>query len=77
MNVWKNLGAAVKFCFLLGKNAAETVVMLKTAYKDSAMAVSYTHLDVYKRQQLYNQYSCFVKCSLCYLELFANANCLW
>lgn len=27
----------MKFCFLLGKNAAETVVMLKTAYKDSAM----------------------------------------
>ena len=30
--------AAVKFCSLLGKNAAETVLMLKTAYKD----------DVYK-----------------------------
>ncbi|XP_054282527.1 protein GVQW3-like [Macrosteles quadrilineatus] len=29
--------AAVKFCFLLGKNAAETVEMLKTAYKDDAM----------------------------------------
>lgn len=29
--------AAVKFCFLLGKNAAETVLMLKTAYKDDAM----------------------------------------
>lgn len=28
--------AAVKFCFLLGKNAAETVLMLKTAYKDDA-----------------------------------------
>lgn len=26
--------AAVKFCFLLGKNAAETVDMLNTAYKD-------------------------------------------
>ncbi|KAJ8936758.1 hypothetical protein NQ318_023195 [Aromia moschata] len=29
-------GAAVKLCFLLGKNAAETVLMLKTAYKDDA-----------------------------------------
>ena len=29
--------AAVKFCFLLGKNAAETVVLLKAAYKDGAM----------------------------------------
>ncbi|KAJ8956874.1 hypothetical protein NQ318_014290 [Aromia moschata] len=28
---------AVKFCFRLGKNAAETVLMLKTAYKDDAM----------------------------------------
>uniref|UniRef100_T1HFL5 HTH_48 domain-containing protein n=1 Tax=Rhodnius prolixus TaxID=13249 RepID=T1HFL5_RHOPR len=29
--------AALKFCFLLGKNAAESVLMLKTAYKDDAM----------------------------------------
>ncbi|KAJ8948323.1 hypothetical protein NQ318_019307 [Aromia moschata] len=29
--------AAVKFCFLLGKNAAETVLMLETAHKDDAM----------------------------------------
>ncbi|KAJ8956723.1 hypothetical protein NQ318_014078 [Aromia moschata] len=29
--------AAVKFCFLLDKNADETVLMLKTAYKDDAM----------------------------------------
>lgn len=29
--------AAVKFCFLLGKNGAETVLMLKTAYQDDAM----------------------------------------
>ena len=29
--------ATITFCFLLGKNAAETVVMLKTAYKDDAM----------------------------------------
>ncbi|KAJ8950613.1 hypothetical protein NQ318_010812 [Aromia moschata] len=29
--------AAVKCCVLLGKDAAETVIMLKTAYKDDAM----------------------------------------
>ena len=29
--------ASVKFCFLLGKNAAETVLMLKSAYKEEAM----------------------------------------
>uniref|UniRef100_T1I4S6 HTH_48 domain-containing protein n=1 Tax=Rhodnius prolixus TaxID=13249 RepID=T1I4S6_RHOPR len=29
--------AALKFCFLLGKNTAESVLMLKTAYKDDAM----------------------------------------
>jgi len=29
--------AAVKFCILLGKNAAETVLMLNAAYKDDAM----------------------------------------
>ena len=30
--------AAVKFCFLLGKSAAETIVMLKTAYVDAALS---------------------------------------
>ena len=30
--------AAVKFCFLLGKSAAETIVMLKTAYGDAALS---------------------------------------
>jgi hypothetical protein len=30
--------AAVKFCFLLGKTAAETVVMQQTAYKEAAMS---------------------------------------
>ena len=30
--------AAVKFCFLLGKSATETVVVLKTAYGDSALS---------------------------------------
>lgn len=29
--------AVVQSCFLLGKNAAETVVMLKTAYRDDAL----------------------------------------
>jgi transposase len=28
---------AVKFCFLLGKTAGETVVMLETAYKEAAL----------------------------------------
>jgi hypothetical protein len=30
--------AAVKLCFLLGKTAAETVVMLQTAHKEAAMS---------------------------------------
>ena len=30
--------AAVKFCFLLGKSAAETIGMLKTAYGDAALS---------------------------------------
>lgn len=30
--------AAVKFCFLLGKTPAETLVMLKTAYGDNALS---------------------------------------
>ena len=30
--------AAVKFSFLLGKSAAETIVMLKTAYGDAALS---------------------------------------
>ena len=29
--------AAVKFCFLLGKTAGETVIMLETAYKEAAL----------------------------------------
>lgn len=29
--------AAVKFCFLLGKNAVETVVMMQTVYKEHAL----------------------------------------
>lgn len=30
--------AAVKFCFLLGKSAAEAVLMIKTAYKEDALS---------------------------------------
>ena len=30
--------ASVKFCFLLGKSAAETVAILQAAYKDAAMS---------------------------------------
>lgn len=32
--------AAVKFCFLLGKSTAETIIMLKTAYGDAALSKS-------------------------------------
>ena len=31
---------AVEFCFLLGKSAAETIVMLKTVYGDAALSKS-------------------------------------
>ena len=34
----KEQRASVKFCFLLGKTAAETVTMLQAAYKDAAMS---------------------------------------
>lgn len=30
--------AAVKFCFLLLKSAAETIVILKTAYEDATLS---------------------------------------
>jgi len=41
--------AAVKFCFLLGKMAGETVVMLETAYKEAALG----------KTQGYKWFSCF------------------
>jgi tmRNA-binding protein len=41
--------AAVKFCFLLGKTAGETVVMLETAYKKAAL----------EKTQVYEWFSCF------------------
>jgi hypothetical protein len=41
--------AAVKFCFLLGKTAEETVVMLETAYKKAALW----------KTQVYESFSCF------------------
>ena len=34
---WEQL-AAVKFCFLLGKSAVETIVILETAYGDAALS---------------------------------------
>ena len=37
--------AAIKFCFVLSTNAAETVVMLKIAYKDDSMG----KIQVYER----------------------------
>ena len=45
----KEQRAAVKFCFLLGKTAAETVAMLQTAYKDVAMS----------KTQVYEWFACF------------------
>ena len=35
--------AAVKFCFLLGKTAGETVVMLETAYKEAALGKTHVY----------------------------------
>lgn len=43
----KEARASVKFCFLLGKTAAETVVILQTAYSDAAM----------RKTQLYEWFS--------------------
>ena len=39
----------MKFCFLLGKMAGETVVMLETAYKEAALG----------KTQVYEWFSCF------------------
>ncbi|KAJ8956956.1 hypothetical protein NQ318_014376 [Aromia moschata] len=46
--------AAVKFCFLLRKNAAETVLMLKTAYKDDAIGKTqvYEWFDRFKNDDM-------------------------
>ena len=35
--------AVIKFCFLLSKNAAATVVLLKTVYKDDAMGKTHVY----------------------------------
>lgn len=39
----------VKFCFVLRKNAAEIILILKTAYKDDALG----------KTQVYELFSCF------------------
>jgi hypothetical protein len=46
--------AAVKLCFLLGKTAAETVVMLQTAYKEAAMSKTqiYEWFSRFKRGEM-------------------------
>ena len=41
--------SVVKFCFLLGKTAGETVVMLETACKEAALG----------KTQVYKWFSCF------------------
>ena len=45
----KEQRVCVKFCFLLGKSTAETVLMLKEAFKEEALS----------RAQLYEWYSRF------------------
>ena len=40
---------SVKFCFLLGKTGVETIVMLKTAYKENVM----------EETQVYEWFSCY------------------
>jgi len=46
--------ASVKFCYLLGKTAGETVVMLETAYKEAAL----------RKMQVYEWFSHFRNCEL-------------
>ena len=45
----KEQRVCIKFCFLLGKSAAETVLMLQEAFKEEALS----------RTQVYEWYSCF------------------
>jgi len=44
----------VKFCFLLGKTVAETVMMLKEAFKDEAMGITqvYEWFNHFKRGKM-------------------------
>lgn len=37
MDERRKLSAAMKFCFLLGKTTAETVIMLQTTYENAAL----------------------------------------
>lgn len=41
-----NRCAALKFCFLLDKNAAESALMLKTAYKDDVIGKTQVGIQV-------------------------------
>ena len=43
--------AAVKFCFLIGKTAGETVIMLETAYKEAAMGRTQVYELVFPLQE--------------------------
>ena len=45
----KEQRVCVKFCFLLGKSAAETVLMLQESFKEEAVS----------KTQVYERYSCF------------------
>lgn len=45
---------AVKFCFMLGKNAVKTVLILQTILKD----------EVLGKIQMYDWFSCFIEVEL-------------
>jgi len=50
----KEQRVCLKFCFLLGKSAAEPVLMLQEAFKEEALS----------RTQVYEWYSCFRGCEM-------------
>ena len=55
--------AVVKFCFLLGKTAGETVVMLETAYKEAALGKTqvYEWFYRFRNGELQEFHDCFEK----------------
>ena len=50
----KEQRVCVKFCFLLGKSAAETVLMLQEAFKEGALSKTQVALN---KTQVYERYS--------------------
>jgi len=55
----------VKFCFLLGKSAAETVLMLQEAFKEEALSKT----QVYKLYSRFKGVKCHVRTSQDLAEL--------